>query len=275
LENTDEICRFAYETARSVSQMHAAFLNSGIPGFEAVQATEADKLWWADNARNNFEQGMSALNLTPLPPSLQGMGRLSFPLRFGAGVGLMKAQVHGDLHADQGLLEGSVIKWLDFEGPPAKEYVPKNYDSRENPLTDLAGMIQAFWYMAHIRLYEFLGLNYQNPEDHEQQRKASLMFVGLMSADAALKPFIDDLKLWLNNITTAFIDGYLDEAEKLTIQSAILTRWDRNMARDITMGWVLVRAAHELRYETYGRNWGWEGIPASRILQLSAKNGTS
>jgi len=259
LENTDEIRCFADKTARSVAQMHIAFLNSGLPGFEAIQATEADMLRWAENAQN----------LPPLPPSLQEMGSLSVPLRFGAGMGcLMKAQVHGDLHADQGLLEGSGIKWLDFEGPPAKECVPKDYDSRENLLTDLAGMIQAFCYMAHIRLYEFLGLNYQNPEDHEKQRNASLMFAGLMPADANLKPFIQTLNLWLNQVTTAFIDGYLDEVENLAIQPAILTKWDRNSAREITMDWVLARAAHELRYETYGRNWGWEGIPASRIFQL-------
>jgi len=262
LENTDEICHFADETARSVSQMHAAFLNSGLPGFEAIPATEADRLRWAENAQN-----LPPSLKTPLSVSGRGWGR--------GWAGLMKAQVHGDLHADQGLIENAVIKWLDFEGPPAKEYVPKNYDSRENLLTDLAGMIQAFWYMAHIRLYEFLGLNYQNPEDHEKQRNASLMFAGLMPADANLKPLIQALNLWLNQITTAFIDGYLDEAENLAIQPAILTRWDRNTARDITMGWVLARAAHELRYETYGRNWGWEGIPASRIFQLSAKNGIS
>jgi predicted trehalose synthase len=265
LENTDEICCFADQTARSVAQMHAAFLNSGMPGFDAVQATDADKLRWAENARNNFEQAMSSLKQI-IPPFLK-RGWEDFGMGWD---GLMKAQVHGDLHADQGLLEGSVIKWLDFEGPPAKEYVPKNYDSRENLLTDLAGMVQAFWYMAHIRLYEFLGLDYQNSEDHEKQRKASLMFVGLILTDASLKPFIDALKLWLNNITTAFIDGYLDEAENLAIQRAILTKWDRNSARDITIGWVLARAAHELRYETYGRNWGWEGIPASRIFQISA-----
>lgn len=273
MENTGEICCFADETARSVAQMHAAFLKSSMPGFEAVQATDADRLRWAETTQNNFKQAISALEQRsrrhPDAAILQALTRLGFPDRF-PDTELMKAQVHGDLHADQGLIEGSGIKWLDFEGPPAKECVPKDYDSRENLLTDLAGMIQAFWYMAHIRLYEFLGFNYQHPEDHEKQRSASLMLVGFISADTKCKPLIQALNLWLNRVTEAFIDGYLDEAENLAIQPAILRRWDRSIAREITMCRVLARAAHELRYETYARNWGWEGIPASRILQIAA-----
>lgn len=308
---------FSAETAKTVARMHTAFLASGKPGFAAEQATSHDLFRGSDRILNNFEQAVTALKkraekepdagtLTDLTRRL-GSERIAqriLRLRDFKGT-LMKAQVHGDLHGDQGLIMTSgdcrktdklltaidqgdetdirhqasrvaaMIRWLDFEGPPAKDCVPPDYDSRENPLTDLAGMIQAFWYMLNIKLYDRLGLTGQNPDDHEKQRKASLILAGQLACEDADIPglnneFIRILNLWLADITASFINGYLDEIEKQNAQHSILKEWDRETARSLTYHWVLSRAIHELRYETYGRAWGWEAIPGTRIILISA-----
>ncbi|MDM8548497.1 hypothetical protein QUF72_00665 [Desulfobacterales bacterium HSG2] len=307
---------FSAETAKTVARMHTAFSASGKAGFTSEQAASDDLFRWSDKILDNFEQAMTALKKrTGEEPNADALANLTkrldsgriaqriLSLRRFKGV-LMKSQVHGDLHGDQGLIRTSgdcrktdellnsiqqgeeteirhqasrlaaMIRWLDFEGPPAKEYVNPDYDSRENPLTDLAGMIQAFWYMLNIKLYDRLGLTYQNPDDHEKQREVSLALAGQLAWEDADIPgvnnkFIRILNLWHTDVTTSFINGYLDEIEKQNAQNSVLREWDRETARDLTYYWVLARAVHELRYETYGRAWGWEAIPGSRIIQLS------
>lgn len=309
---------FACETAKTLARMHSAFLNSGKSDFHSVQADADDISRWSDTAMNHFKAAMAALDhrvnrnkyrprakiLSELTKMLDGAasdpGKMlqRHDLHAFRGI-LMKAQVHGDMHGDQGMIsrKGAMkydistareaadlaagIKWLDFEGPPAKECVFKNYDSRENLLTDLAGMIQAFWYMVNIKLYEHMGrLNHENPHDHEKQREASLMLAGQSDGKSSLvckknggesermSAFAQVLNLWQHDMTEAFIDGYFDEAEKLGIQNAILKKWDRNIARTLINYWILARAFHELRYETYARDWGWEAIPGGSIIRI-------
>ncbi len=206
---------------------------------------------------------------TMLANLIRKLGSLTIrPLSPGS---VMKAQIHGDLHADQGLVADRIC-WLDFEGPPAKEPVAADHDFRENPLLDLAGMIQAFWYMAHVRLYELSGFEYHRPEDHEKQRQVSLAFAGICDAPKDQREMICRLKSWADNTTSMFVESYLDEIEALNLYGSILKDRNRTSAKMLIDYWVSDRAIHELRYETYGRNWGWEAIPASRIIPGSGKN---
>ena len=220
---------------------------------------------------------------------------------------LMKAQVHGDMSSAQGLIAASentsligalveslktgdptqsqsaadeiakAIPWVDFEGPPSKDSVAQDLDPRESLLVDLAGVLQGFWYIANIQLYTLLGLNPQeNPTDRELARRASLVFAGQLSAQDAAVPDLDErlvhaLGAWLEEISDAFVQGYLDEIEANGSQQDVLTRWDRSQVRGLVDYWILARAFHELRYETYARDWGWEGIPGGRILSLLAQ----
>jgi hypothetical protein len=125
---------------------------------------------------------------------------------------LVKGQVHGDLSSAQGLIKSSPdtsllaafikaindndipyaqvvsaqlaqnIRWIDFEGPPAKDTVPVDYDTRQSPLIDLAGVIQGLWYISNIQLYMYAGLNPQgNAEERDVARKVSLMLSGQLS----------------------------------------------------------------------------------------------
>jgi predicted trehalose synthase len=220
---------------------------------------------------------------------------------------IMKAPVHGDLHLDQGLLETaenaatietlvdaiqsgnlqqirhqstqitSQIKWIDFEGPPARELVRSNHDVRASLPVDLAGLVQSLLYIVHTTLYEYLGLNYQNSDDHETQRKASLVLLGHQPLGNARitglhKNLTGVLRSWLKDMTAFFIEGYLDEIESQGLGNMILSSWNRDVARALVNYWILARAIHEFGYETYGRDWGWEAIAAGRIIQL-AKQG--
>ncbi len=266
------ISAFSKETAKTIAQMHAAFLSSKKSDYRAVSATDDDILRWHDRINNNFHQALSALKKRSSErPSAKILSNLiqvleSFKPEPLSTASVMKAQIHGDLHADQGLVADRIC-WIDFEGPPAKEPIEKDQDLRENLLLDLAGMVSAFRYMAHVRLYELSGLNYQRTEDHEKQRQASLEFAGIIESSEKNRQYIYELKLWLNEITKSFVDSYLDEAVSLNIQGSILKDWDRISVINLVNYWVKDRAIHELRYETYGRDWGWEAIPASRIFQ--------
>jgi predicted trehalose synthase len=215
----------------------------------------------------------------------------------------MKAQVHGDLHGDQGFIRSSGdrrkidefldlvqkgtdseiqtlasqlaanICWSDFEGPPAKTLVQRDYDARDILLADLGGMIQGFWYMLNVILYENHEIHemHENREIYETQREISLSLGGVYSGDESglCADLIRVLNLWLRDITDAFINGYFDETEARNTQSAILKEWNRGTAAELIRYQILARAIHELRYETYSRNWGWEAIPGTRILNLS------
>ncbi|MFH0755025.1 MAG: 4-alpha-glucanotransferase, partial [Candidatus Omnitrophota bacterium] len=120
-----------------------------------------------------------------------------------------------------------------------------------------------------------LGLNpKENPQDKETARKISLVLAGQMKfEDADIKGLdphmVSALSQWLNTVSDAFIEGYLDEVEAQGIQGNLLKgEWNREKAKFLIYYWVVARAFHELRYEVYARDEGWEAIPGARILQI-------
>lgn len=217
---------------------------------------------------------------------------------------MLKAQVHGDLSSAQGLIASLAssnpitplfaaitqgnesaafqaadalikqVRWVDFEGEPAKDPVASDFDPRQNLLVDVASIIQGFWYIANIKLYEYLQLQPQENAQHkEPARRASLVLAGQLSPVAAqianlTAERVQTIHTWLADTSDSFIQGYLDTVEALRMENAILTEWHRPRARAIIYYWTVFRTLHELRYETYGRDFGWEGIPGGRILQL-------
>jgi hypothetical protein len=220
------------------------------------------------------------------------------------GRGLMKTQIHGDLNTAQGLIavgpgggtldrffdaveEGNAgkiqeaaselasrVRWIDFEGVPAKTLVDSSEDGRNSPFLDLGGIAQGCWYIANLCCYSQLGLNTQDhPENRVTARRVSLVLAGEMTPEEAAVPGLtaalsDLINGWFAAVTSAFLSGYLDEIEARKLGVNLLTPWDRNEAKAFMYFWILARAAHELRYETYGRDWGWEAIPGGRILQI-------
>ncbi len=220
---------------------------------------------------------------------------------------LMKAQVHGDLSTAQGLIASleetspitllldrvardnereafmaaeillGQVRWIDFEGEPAKDPVAGDYDVRQNLLVDVASVVQGLWYIANIKLYSYLELSpHQQAAHQDPARKVSLVLAGQLGPEEAGIPrlsadLVQAINLWLSEVGNSFIEGYLDKVEALRMENAILSPWSREVARTLIDYWMLFRALHELRYETYGRDIGWEGIPAGRILQLISR----
>jgi predicted trehalose synthase len=225
------------------------------------------------------------------------------------GQGLMKAQIHGDLYTGQGLIAAGLgnhvidrflkeigggnadaiqsvaqelsgrVRWIDFEGVPAKTPVDDAEDGRDSPFLDLAGIAQGFCYIVNTRLYIQLGLPkpedwaMTSGEDREKARRISLALAGEMTPEEAAvsgltAELINLLNNWLAEVTSAFLDGYLDGAEARGLGKSLFAPWNRDRIKALVYFWILIRAAHELRYETYGRDWGWEAIPGGRILQI-------
>ncbi len=303
--------------AGTVSDFHHAFLQSGKPGFEAIQVSEADLGRWCSTARNRYERGVRSLEqrsgrrpgdsvLRDLVGRLRALSPFELPEHlFKLSGRLMKAQVHGDLSTAQGLIDAAGsgnpigclfdlvasgredaalkaaeslarrVRWMDFEGEPAKERVDHDYDARQNLLVDVAGALQGFWYVGNIELYTLLGLlPAEDPAHREPARKASLALAGQLAAEEAgidgLTPeILATIHEWSASVSESFVQGYLDQVEQNHMEEAILADWDRGLARSIVDFWVVFRALHELCYETYGRDIGWEAIPAGRILQLT------
>ena len=303
--------------AGTASDFHHAFLQSGKPGFEAVQVSDSDLGRWCTTARNRYERGIRSLEqrsgrrpgdvaLRDLVGRLRALSPFELPEHlFKLSGRLKKAQVHGDLSTAQGLIdwtgsgnpiaclfehvasgrEGEALKaaeslarrvrWMDFEGEPAKEGVDQDYDARQNLLVDVAGALQGFWYLGNIGLYTLLGLYpAENAAHREPARKASLALAGQVAVEEAgvdgLTPeMLATIHEWSAAVSEGFVRGYLDQVEENHMEEAILADWDRGLARSIVDFWVVFRALHELCYETYGRDSGWEAIPAGRILQLT------
>ncbi|MHC1742807.1 MAG: hypothetical protein AB9873_07215 [Syntrophobacteraceae bacterium] len=253
-------------------------------------------------------QRLGDVVLGELVERLRTLAPFELPSRLSRLAGrLKKAQIHGDLSTAQGLIdwsgggnpisflfdqvasgmegealdavEGLVrrVRWMDFEGEPAREMLDRDHDTRQNLLVDVAGVLQGFWYLGNTKLYKLLGLQPAiNPAHQESARKASLVLAGQIAADEAnlegLAPqVVVTIQEWLAAVSDAFVEGYLDKVEESHMEEAILADWDRGLARGIVDFWVVFRALHELRYETYGRDFGWESIPAGRILELTPK----
>jgi len=309
---------FARELARTVAEMHGAFLKSGQSGFTAAPAKLEEIFAWGRAGRHHL--GEALLNLEQrlaAAPGDENLARLKeeFAKRRGAiaeaksalteleGI-LMKAPVHGDLSTAQGLIEAlgdeklnaqfwdtaergdpelvaekakaliERVRWLDFEGPPAKDAVSPDFDQRENWLKDVAGVLEGFWYIANIQLFGFLDLKpIDNPADREEARKASLVLAGFAEASELSRPvdpeIIRLINRWVTQTTDAFLNAYFDTIERDGYGNAILSRWDRGTARSLVDYYLMERATHEFQYEFYAREWGWEGIPGTRILQLT------
>lgn len=219
----------------------------------------------------------------------------------------MKIQVHGDLSTAQALvchrndttimsmflklieslnekeientLERLVqdIRWVDFEGEPAKDMVEKNYDSRQNALRDVASLIQGFWYALNVKVYMYLGFDAQkNPQHRDILRQISLVLsenVSIHESDVEglSQELVDFIKQCFTSIKGSVIDGYFDEIKRQGKENLILSYWDIKNAETIIDYFILLRAVHELGYESYARDWGWEAIPGGMIIQIIKK----
>jgi predicted trehalose synthase len=136
-------------------------------------------------------------------------------------------RTHGDYHLGQVLWtpDGDWVV-IDFEGEPARS-LPERRRKR-SPLRDLAGMTRSFAYAAD----------------------AVLLLEGVESPAG-----------WADACRTAFVDGYLAEADERLLPSS-RSGFDRLLAL-----YELEKLVYELRYETRNRP-DWAAIPIVGMLRL-------
>ena len=136
-------------------------------------------------------------------------------------------RTHGDYHLGQ-VLWTTDGDWtvIDFEGEPARS-LPERRRKR-SPLRDLAGMTRSFAYAGD----------------------AALLLEGQEAPEG-----------WVDACRTAFIDGYLANADERLLPSS-RTGFDRLLGL-----FELEKLVYELRYETRNRP-DWATIPVVGLLRL-------
>lgn len=216
---------------------------------------------------------------------------------------LCKTQVHGDMSFAQGVickknnsnlkenliynflqydeynLDKNIIdlvdnlKWIDFEGEPAKKYVSKDYDSRQSVLRDVASIINGLWYLVNVKIQLHLNLDCKtNEADRYLASKLSLCLADILSIeDSSFENLNKEIILFVKSCfkytKNAIIESYLNEIEQQNSQHIIMNNYSRYKSKLAIEFWILSRSIHELSYETYARNWGWESIPGSLVLK--------
>jgi maltose alpha-D-glucosyltransferase/alpha-amylase len=153
-------------------------------------------------------------------------------------IGGMAIRIHGDYHLGQVLHTGRDIAIIDFEGEPARPLSERRL--KRPALTDVAGMIRSFHYVAFGALMERHG-----PEE---------------VSDA--EPLRGWARFWYGWVAATFLRSY----REVTEGAPFLPPDDEGMAV-LLDALVLAKASYELRYELDSRP-DWVGIPLAGIAEL-------
>jgi maltose alpha-D-glucosyltransferase/alpha-amylase len=147
---------------------------------------------------------------------------------------------HGDFHMGQVLYTGKDFVIIDFEGEPERPISERRI--KASPLRDVAGMIRSFHYASHAAL---AGIT-----------------PGLFAHREALISPEEWLQFWCTWSTAAFLQAYLNEAER----GSFLPASEEELAK-LLDAYVMEKSLYELGYELNNRPH-WVRIPLEGILQL-------
>jgi maltose alpha-D-glucosyltransferase/alpha-amylase len=159
-------------------------------------------------------------------------------------LGGMRIRCHGDFHLGQVLFTGRDWVIIDLEGEPAVSLAERRV--KRSPLSDVAGMVRSFNYVASAGVIEGGGLH--RPEDR-----------------ALLEPWADTWERWASS---AFLGGYYETASDSGLLPA--SAEDRQAMLDVL---VLGKALYELAYELDNRP-SWVRIPLRGVLRALEPAGT-
>jgi trehalose synthase-fused probable maltokinase len=150
-----------------------------------------------------------------------------------------RIRVHGDLHLGQLLDTGSDVVIIDFEGEPARPLGERRL--KRPALTDLAGMLRSFHYVAHSPRLE--------RQLHDGQAGAS-------------DPLAAWSTFWYRWVSAACIRAY----REATAGARFLPSTDAGWSA-LLEALLLAKAGYELRYEL-GSRPDWVSIPIIGLLEL-------
>jgi trehalose synthase-fused probable maltokinase len=150
-----------------------------------------------------------------------------------------RIRVHGDLHLGQILDIGSDVVIIDFEGEPARPLGERRI--KRPALTDLAGMLRSFHYVAHAPRLE---------------REPPGAPAGAPDPLAAWSTF------WYRWVSAACIRAY----REVTAGARFLPSTDAGWSA-LLEALLLAKAGYELRYEL-GSRPDWVSIPITGLLDL-------
>jgi maltose alpha-D-glucosyltransferase / alpha-amylase len=153
-----------------------------------------------------------------------------------------RIRVHGDYHLGQLLCTGKDFVIIDFEGEPARPLSERRL--KRCPLRDVAGMLRSFHYAAFSALYREMPVAVVRHADRPN-----------------LLPFAN---LWISWISTAFLEGYLDQTRGAPFLPTSLD--DASMLLRV---FLLEKALYEIGYEL-GHRPDWVGIPLEATERLLA-----
>ena len=156
----------------------------------------------------------------------------------GARFGGTRIRCHGDYHLGQVLHTGNDFVIIDFEGEPARS--PGERKLKRSPLTDVAGMLRSFDYVAHHALLSHDAM-IRSQDETNLERWANL---------------------WVKWAGAAFLRGYFPAiADRQLIPS------DPRQLRSLLRVLLLDKAIYELGYELDNRP-AWASLPIRGILDL-------
>ncbi|OGR56407.1 MAG: hypothetical protein A2X36_11655 [Elusimicrobia bacterium GWA2_69_24] len=146
---------------RRVAELHLALSRiTNDPAFRPEPFTLQSLRRLRGSMRDRARTALGLLREGNLPTELradaegllarEGEVRSRFEELPGAGKGLLRIRVHGDLHLGQILYTGDDFYIIDFEGEPARPLAERR--AKESPLRDAAGMLRSFEYAAQAAL---------------------------------------------------------------------------------------------------------------------------
>ncbi len=154
----------------------------------------------------------------------------------------MRTRIHGDYHLGQVLHTGKDFLIIDFEGEPARSLGERRF--KRSPVTDVAGMLRSFDYVARIAL--------------TAQAERGIITPETMTW---IEPWA---RFWTYWASLIFLKAYLESAR--TGDFLPKTNEELHVLLDATL---MNKALYELGYELNNRP-AWLSVPLQGILQLTS-----
>jgi trehalose synthase-fused probable maltokinase len=248
--------RIARRLGQRTAELHAKLAAAEAPEFvpeawskpaltalvDAVRGLAADKFAQARRRLDALPANARSLAEQIITREADATSRLSL----GDSLSGLRTRIHGDYHLGQVLVtdgaDGADFVIIDFEGEPARPIEQRR--EKRSPIVDVAGMLRSFHYAAVFGL-----VSDSSPIPREDVPR--------------LEPWA---RVWNGRIGAAFLEGYLDAAERAAHVPAWLPTSPAELARLLGVH-LLEKSLYEVGYELDNRPT-WATIPLTGVLDV-------